>query len=673
MSYNVSISGTTATITLSGGSLSATNTETLVDGISYQNTSNDPTAGNRVVTLTSLKDNGGTANGGDDTAALSIASTVAVVAVNDEPTFTATGSNPTFTEGGAAQNLFSGTSVDVIESGQVLGELTLTISNVNNGSAEILNIDGTAIALINSSGTTASNGLSYSVSVSGTTVTVTLSGGSLSAAATETLVDGISYQNNSEAPNTSNRVVTISSFKDNGGTANGGDDTVALGIRSTVAVQAVNDVPTGNVSIAGSVVEDQTLTANTSTLADKDGLGTYSYQWLRNGVAISGATSATYTLGDADVGKTIRVAVSYTDGSGNAESVSSAATAAVANIDDPLVGNVTIDGTAFVGTTLSANTSGLSDDDGLASFSYQWLRDGAVIDGATASSYLLTSDDSDSDISVRVTATDSYGASAAKTSASVAVEEVFVVITDPSVVEPELPVPEAIDDDAEEDSAEEDNSTDEDSEAETDADEIAAFIAQENEDDDIDDGQFDNLNTLEIDSLTGFGNELGDGDSSSTTANTSNINVRLLNNNSALASAVEASVSGSVDTGFSSFVDPLVLVSSQNLSDSLDTMRETFVSNIERNQSILGGTVTATASLSVGYVVWLIRSGVLLSSALSALPAWRFIDPLPILSQGKGGLAGGDEETLESIVANDSGAADAEPVPQTDNNKKPSH
>ncbi|MCR8921441.1 DUF4347 domain-containing protein [Dasania sp. GY-MA-18] len=244
LSYNVSISGTTATITLSGGSLSATNTETLVDGISYQNTSNDPTAGNRVVTLTSLQDNGGTANGGDDTAALSIASTVAVVAVNDEPTFTATGSNPTFTEGGAAQNLFSGTSVDVIESGQVLGELTLTISNVNNGSAEILNIDGTAIALINSSGTTASNSLSYSVSVSGTTATVTLSGGSLSAAATETLVDSISYQNNSNDPNTSNRVVTITSFKDNGGTANGGDDSIALSIASTVTVVTVNDEPT---------------------------------------------------------------------------------------------------------------------------------------------------------------------------------------------------------------------------------------------------------------------------------------------------------------------------------------------------------------------------------------------------------------------------------------------
>ncbi len=63
--------------------------------------------------------------------------------------------------------------------------------------------------------------------------------------------------------------------------------------------------------------------------------------------------------------------------------------------------------------------------------------------------------------------------------------------------------------------------------------------------------------------------------------------------------------------------------------------------------------MTVTAGLSVGYVIWIARSGVLLSTALSSLPAWRFIDPLPVLSQGKAGLGldfEEDDESLESII-----------------------
>ena len=70
-----------------------------MNGITYQDTNtDDPTAGNRVFTLTQIKDSGGTANGGVDTSTLAIASTVTVVPVNDAPTLSATASNPTFQE-----------------------------------------------------------------------------------------------------------------------------------------------------------------------------------------------------------------------------------------------------------------------------------------------------------------------------------------------------------------------------------------------------------------------------------------------------------------------------------------------------------------------------------------------------------------------------------------------
>jgi hypothetical protein len=93
-----------------------------------------------------------------------------------------------------------------------------------------------------------------------------------------------------------------------------------------------NHPPTGSVTISGTPTEDQTLTAS-NTLADADGLGTITYHWLRGGVD-TGATGSTYILGDVDVGAQISVSASYTDGHGTAEAVTSAATAAVANVND---------------------------------------------------------------------------------------------------------------------------------------------------------------------------------------------------------------------------------------------------------------------------------------------------------------------------------------------------
>ena len=77
-----------------------------------------------------------------------------------------------------------------------------------------------------------------------------------------------------------------------------------------------------------------TLTADTSAIADEDGLSNavFRYQWLADGADISSATGSTYTLADTDEGKVISVTVSFTDDAGNAESLTSAATAAVAGV-----------------------------------------------------------------------------------------------------------------------------------------------------------------------------------------------------------------------------------------------------------------------------------------------------------------------------------------------------
>ena len=90
----------------------------------------------------------------------------------------------------------------------------------------------------------------------------------------------------------------------------------------------VNDAPTGGVSISGTAAQGQTLTAS-HTLADVDGLGAVSWQWLADGQAIAGATGSTLALGQAQVGKAITVAASYTDGFGALESIKSSGTGLV--------------------------------------------------------------------------------------------------------------------------------------------------------------------------------------------------------------------------------------------------------------------------------------------------------------------------------------------------------
>ena len=85
-------------------------------------------------------------------------------------------------------------------------------------------------------------------------------------------------------------------------------------------------------AITGTPQVGQTMTADTSSIYDEDGLTspTFRYQWIRNdGSAdtdIVGATEATYILTSNDVGKTIKVRVSFTDDRGNAETRTSKAT-----------------------------------------------------------------------------------------------------------------------------------------------------------------------------------------------------------------------------------------------------------------------------------------------------------------------------------------------------------
>ena len=183
----------------------------------------------------------------------------------------------------------------------------------------------------------------------------------------------------------------------------------------TSAVVALNSPATGLPTIIGTAQAGETLTADVSGVNDADGLTnvSYSYQWIANDgttdTEIHDATDSTYTLTDDDAGKTIKVRVSFTDDAGNEETLTSAVTAAVAaRPNSPATGLPSIGGTPQVDQTLTADTTGIADEDGLTnvSYTYQWIANDADIEGATNSTYTLADSDEGKAIKVKVSFTD---------------------------------------------------------------------------------------------------------------------------------------------------------------------------------------------------------------------------------------------------------------------------
>ena len=173
-------------------------------------------------------------------------------------------------------------------------------------------------------------------------------------------------------------------FTDRGGYA----ESLTSSATATVAA-APNSPATGAPVISGTAEGGKTLTADTSDIADADGLSgaTFTYQWIANdGSAdtdIQDATDSTYTLVADDEGKTVKVRVSFTDDAENVETLTSTATNPVAaRPNSAATGAPTINGTVQVGETLTADTAGIADTDGLTNvtFSYQWISIGGTVE-----------------------------------------------------------------------------------------------------------------------------------------------------------------------------------------------------------------------------------------------------------------------------------------------------
>lgn len=86
------------------------------------------------------------------------------------------------------------------------------------------------------------------------------------------------------------------------------------------------------------------------------------------------------------------------------------------------------------------------------------------------------------------------------------------------------------------------------------------------------------------------------------------------------------------------------------LREGLNGLRENIDDRVSIERNVVASSVAVTSSLSIGYVIWLLRGGVLLSSMLAAIPAWQSIDPLPVLSRFSDGGDGEDDDSLEEML-----------------------
>jgi hypothetical protein len=141
------------------------------------------------------------------------------------------------------------------------------------------------------------------------------------------------------------------------------------------------------------------LTANNPWPAGQ----TVTYAWLRNGQTVPGATTAGYTLKAADAGATIQAVVR----TGRPGYISNEAKASAVKIQLLILKSAAplVSGSARVGVALRASTPGWTAG---TKFSYQWLRNGQAIQGATRSSYTVPAKDRRAVLQMRVTGTQTF-------------------------------------------------------------------------------------------------------------------------------------------------------------------------------------------------------------------------------------------------------------------------
>jgi hypothetical protein len=129
----------------------------------------------------------------------------------------------------------------------------------------------------------------------------------------------------------------------------------------------------------GDVLEDEPLIADLTSVIDKDGIGEVNVVWKisNDGTSyrtIPGATNQSFTPRQEHVGRTLRVVLTYLDGQGNLETLTSAPTTPVINVNDKPTGVVRLTGESAEDSALILDVSDVYDEDGMGPFNFTWQR-----------------------------------------------------------------------------------------------------------------------------------------------------------------------------------------------------------------------------------------------------------------------------------------------------------
>ena len=166
-----------------------------------------------------------------------------------------------------------------------------------------------------------------------------------------------------------------------------------------------NHAPTGAVTVSGKIQAGETILAS-NTLADADGMGEVSYQWYADGAPIGSGKN--YTLDSADIGKTISVRASYTDGLGNLESRDSLPTAAAGKAASAPPFTNTFDEKTFKWAGVDWFARDTDWAPGAPQKSGEWSRDNIHVHGDTLDMH-LTNSSGESPVAAQVSTSEAMG------------------------------------------------------------------------------------------------------------------------------------------------------------------------------------------------------------------------------------------------------------------------
>jgi len=263
---------------------------------------------------------------------------------------------------------------------------TLSLNAVTSADAGtysvIVSSSGVPVTSSNASLVVTTPALSYPESLSTCASTYTLDAGTGYASVTwSASAGGSTLPSNPNDPDAA--VLTPSQFL---AASNGWYKVIAVPASGCTLVDSVYVTVNQGPTVITSQPSAQTLNSggNASFSVSATGLGTLTYQWFKDGVAISGATNSTYSISGVTSSNAGNYSVEVTGTCGSATSNNASLTVTVVN--PPVISSQPASASQCAGNNVSFSvTSSVS----AGSMTYQWKKNGVNISGATASSLTL--------------------------------------------------------------------------------------------------------------------------------------------------------------------------------------------------------------------------------------------------------------------------------------------